>query len=262
MKEVLYFFCGLCFCIRAEAASSGICAQTAEACSYTLDDNGKLTITGNGAMSLNTGYYPPWGTHIKEIDISGITSISTHAFVVSDIKSIEIPDSVDYLGDYAFEGTYELASINLPSSLKHLSAGVFSGTSVHELILPDSLFDEDSFFSELALTGSKINNLVCSAEKQSACMQYLENAKEYYWPDDIPPEERTWPPLKRPLSNAEKIKVLTYSFDDEGHIVFQNKVYSSFHDLTTGNYIKKRIYTIEEASKIKEQKNTFKIRYK
>ena len=37
-------------------ASSGITGD----CTWTLDDNGTLTISGNGAM----GYYCPWGTKI------------------------------------------------------------------------------------------------------------------------------------------------------------------------------------------------------
>ena len=259
------FFIFLLFILSSpavHAASSGICGATAEACSYTLDDNGKLTITGNGDMALNTGYYPPWGTDIKEVSISGITSIATHAFVQSKLENIEIPDSVTYIGAYVFENTWQLSSITLPSSLTTLHEGSFTGTNIQNLILPDSLFEDGSFFSPLALNGSKITNLICSASRQSACEQYLQNAEEYYWPDEIPAEERTWPPMRRPLSNRDQISVSTYTVDGAGNIVYKNKTYASFNDFSSGKHIPKRIYTVEEANNASGKKNSVILRYK
>ena len=38
--------------------------------------------------------------------------------------------------------------------------------------------------------------------------------------------------------------------------------FQSANDILSGDYAKKRIYTIDEASKVSGMKNTFKIRYK
>ena len=233
---------------------SGICGATAEACSYVFDDNGKLTITGNGAMSEHSGYNPPWGTDIKEVSISGITSIASHAFVGSKITSIVIPDTVTSIGSYPFEGS-TITSITLPASLKNLSAGVFAtNRTIENVFIPDSLFENGSYFSDLALSGGHVKNLICSAEKQQACQEYLSNAKGY--------KSGPWPQPTEPLPNRDKIGVLTYRKDENGHIIFKNKKYASFSDIASGRYIPKRIYTVEEANAATGKKNKVMIKYK
>jgi len=45
-------------------------------------------------------------------------------------------------------------------------------------------------------------------------------------------------------------------------IFHNNRFYNSANDILSGNYDKKRIYTIDEANRASGKKNTFKIRYK
>ena len=55
---------------NTETAEVGANSGTTGECTWTLDDNGVLTISGNGAMA-NYSYYGnmPWGAYIKNVVI-------------------------------------------------------------------------------------------------------------------------------------------------------------------------------------------------
>lgn len=85
---------------------------------YTLDENGTLTITGNG--SIDFGAFRGFGEAddervIKKVVISsGITGIGNYAFEdCSDLKSVEIPASVTSIGSAAFKDCSGLESMNI-----------------------------------------------------------------------------------------------------------------------------------------------------
>ena len=94
---------------------TGSCGTGAE---YTLDENGTLTITGNG--SIDFGAFRGFGEAddervIKKVVISsGITGIGNYAFEdCSDLKSVEIPASVTSIGSAAFKDCSGLESMNI-----------------------------------------------------------------------------------------------------------------------------------------------------
>ena len=57
-------------------------------------------------------------------------------------------------------------------------------------------------------------------------------------------------------------KLKSYIITDNGQIKAGNKTYSSLDDLAAGNYIPKRIYTIDEANAVAGLKNRISIKYK
>lgn len=94
---------------------TGSCGTGAE---YTLDENGTLTITGNGTIDF--GAFRGFGKEddervIKKVVISsGITGIGNYAFEdCSDLKSVEIPASVTSIGSAAFKDCSGLESMNI-----------------------------------------------------------------------------------------------------------------------------------------------------
>ena len=94
---------------------TGKCGEGAE---YTLDENGTLTIIGNGTIAYNAffNFKTADGRVIKKVVISsGITGIGNYAFGgCSDLKSVEIPDSVTMIGTTGvFNGCSSLESINI-----------------------------------------------------------------------------------------------------------------------------------------------------
>ena len=85
---------------------------------YTLDENGTLTITGNG--SIDFGAFRGFGKEddkrvIKKVVISsGMIGIGNFAFEnCSDLKSVEIPASVTSIGSAAFKDCSGLESMNI-----------------------------------------------------------------------------------------------------------------------------------------------------
>ena len=95
--------------------SVGASSGTTGDCTWTLDDNGTLTISGNGAMG---DYYynysddtfittAPWGTNIKTVVIEdGVTSIGDYTFLgCTGLTSVIIPDSVTSIAVDAFYNT-------------------------------------------------------------------------------------------------------------------------------------------------------------
>ncbi len=96
-------------------ASSGKCGTNV---SWTLDDDGILTISGTGDMWdwTSPGALTPWyesKSQIESITIeSGVKSIGNYAFSNCDaLTAVTIGDSVTSMGDYAFYNCSSLASI-------------------------------------------------------------------------------------------------------------------------------------------------------
>ena len=94
---------------------TGTCGEGAE---YTLDENGTLTITGNG--SIDFGAFRGFGKEddkrvIRKVVISsGMIGIGNFAFEnCSDLKSVEIPASVTSIGSAAFKDCSGLESMNI-----------------------------------------------------------------------------------------------------------------------------------------------------
>ncbi len=147
------------------AASSGTCGENL---TWTLDDEGVLTISGTGDMMNydDSGNEAPWNSYaIKQIVIDeGVTSIGDRAFsecenltsiVIPDsvtsigkwsfsacenLTSIILPDSVDTIGEYTFSYCENLTSITIPSGVKELKDSLFSEcSSLETIIIPEGI---------------------------------------------------------------------------------------------------------------------------
>lgn len=73
---------------------------------------------------------------------STISEIPLYAFAYSDIRSIDIPESVERIGNYAFSQAESLSSVNFSenSKLKEIGKGAFSYVSnLKEITLPKDL---------------------------------------------------------------------------------------------------------------------------
>ncbi len=105
---------------QGEGTLTGTCGDgvDGEGAEYTLDENGTLTITGNGTIrsGVFSALEEETGRAIKKLVISsGITGIGTYAFYeCRNLESVEIPDSVTriFSGTFCYCSSLESISID------------------------------------------------------------------------------------------------------------------------------------------------------
>ena len=121
---------------------SGVFAETNEKwgdLTWPLEDS-VLTISGNGSMK--EGYKEgawdertyPWTENIKKEKIKkviieeGVTEIAYAAFkgIPNAIESVELPNSLTTINDFAFGGCVKLNEIKLPESLRYIRSWAFN----------------------------------------------------------------------------------------------------------------------------------------
>lgn len=131
-----------------------------EGLTWTLSDDGVLTVNGTGAMTS-----APWRENdlqIKQVILSdGVENILEGAFelyfelesitIPNTVKNIEksafeycgalssviIPDSVESIESYAFEGCLSLASVTIGNGLKTVGDQAFYNSSVENVYISD-----------------------------------------------------------------------------------------------------------------------------
>lgn len=122
------------FAVKAETASSGYCG---EALTWTLDDEGTLTISGMGEMyDFSTWRKTPWSSYknkIKTVIIEfGVTSIGGGAFFeCGELTTVNIADSVTSIGDYAFSNCNGLVEISISDNIEDIGEMAFVGTGYY-----------------------------------------------------------------------------------------------------------------------------------
>lgn len=128
-------FLSLFFCLSASAAeiiSSGTCGANGDNLTWTIDDEGTLTISGTGEMNQFecSSDNMPWSSKkplIQNVIISyGITNIGNAAFYnCENLTAVVIPDTVTSIGDSAFYGCSQLTSITIPDTVDFIGSSAF-----------------------------------------------------------------------------------------------------------------------------------------
>ncbi len=93
---------------------------------WSLDDDGLLTISGTGAMTDH-----PWAAdRVRQVVMDGVTAICDRAFAgCVNLESITIPDSVKTIGSEAFSGCTALIQVTIPAGVVSLGDRAFAGCS-------------------------------------------------------------------------------------------------------------------------------------
>lgn len=133
----------LCTTALAETPTEGTCG---EALTWTLSEEGVLTVSGTGAMEDFESYTDaPWYAHYESITAivveEGVTSIGNSAFSCCEaLVSVTLPEGLLSIGSDAFSSCTGLESILLPQTLEEIGHYGFAWCeALSELVLPDSL---------------------------------------------------------------------------------------------------------------------------
>ena len=161
--------------VIAQAATSGTCGDNL---TWTLDDNGTLTISGEGAMAnWSSSSYVPWYSSrdsIQDVIIgNSVTSIGDWAFwCCSSLTSVTIPDSVTSIGGSAFCYCSSLESVVIPDSVTSIGEGAFYDCrSLESAVIPDSVtsIGSNAFSACSSLTSIEIPYSVTSIGSYAFC---------------------------------------------------------------------------------------------
>lgn len=128
----------VCGCALASIVDRGSCG---EGVSWTLDSDGMLTVSGEGAMPDYDFDYPWDGDAIRSIVIEeGITRVGVGAFSLCAQTSVEFPDSLREIGTRAFSGSENLKSIDFGNGVRKIGEMAFYWCDgLTRVELPDSV---------------------------------------------------------------------------------------------------------------------------
>ena len=130
---LILFFIFVTVSVNAEIVSEGVCGENL---TWTLDNNGTLTINGTGDMTDYSSSEVPWKSsrqNITSIIINnGVTSIGQAAFFDCDgLVSVKIPEGVIKIGRSAFLKCDNLSDIEISDSVTCIGALAFGRTAYY-----------------------------------------------------------------------------------------------------------------------------------
>ncbi|MBQ6359669.1 MAG: leucine-rich repeat domain-containing protein [Lachnospiraceae bacterium] len=138
------------------AVDSGTCGENV---TWTLDENGTLTISGTGEMEdYKQSSYPFMYDDIKTVIIkNGVTSIGDWVFIYCrSMTRVEIPESVTSIGWQAFEDCSSLKSIEIPKGVTSIGNYAFYLSSLESITLSEEL---TSIASHMCTNCSSLKNV-------------------------------------------------------------------------------------------------------
>lgn len=139
-----FLFWSLCFCLLFPVGLSScdgsdsaavIFGGTTGKLTWTLTEDGVLTITGEGPMpdyrDGGTSETPPWYPHVNRISSltigEGVTRIGDYAFMLcSFVTKVVIPESVTSMGDWAFFFCTGLQEAYIGDGVTEIAAKAFA----------------------------------------------------------------------------------------------------------------------------------------
>ena len=219
---------------ESDVVVSGDCGPDAK---FTIDSNGKMTITGTGAANTNANIpFEYKNSLIKEVEVKeGITSISNVCDTIRELTKVTLPTGLTEIGDKAFNVCVKLESISIPETVTKLGESAFqSCLMVTEFELPSALTEisKSAFRSCSSLTEIVIPENVTTIGEQafygcSSLNKIYFKAKEI---TSVPASSpRTVSAFARIASDAKyhvyKDSTTEKSLTDAGYLTADNTVY-------------------------------------
>jgi len=192
---------GVCSVCNDAPERFGSCG---EGNSWSIDENGKLTISGTGIMH-NEGFtdpvpWTPFKDCITEVVIEqGITDIAGNAFSnCTGLTTVTIPDGVTYIGLGAFSNCTSLTGITIPNSVTKVEMLAFFGcTELTCIVFPKNLtavgsecFDCCPKLSSVLYAGTKTDKE--NIEYNTSLNEGLQNATWHYAVQEVAVDGETY----------------------------------------------------------------------
>lgn len=159
------------YAAETKAAEVGATSGTTGDCTWTLSDDGVLTISGNGAMEdyivqygpvymppedddeiippTNNIHYAPWKdlNVVEAVIENGVTNIGDYSFYCCDnLERVTVANSVTSIGDEAFYECNSLNSINVPDSVTEIGGSAFEKcSSLESIVIPGGVTKIDDY---------------------------------------------------------------------------------------------------------------------
>ena len=108
-------------------------------------DNHVLTITNDSCMkNYESAAKTPWYAERNEVTsiivADGVTKIGDYAFYgYSNLASVQLPDSLESIGNYAFKNCGKLSEITLPEKVSTIGESAFYGCGLAEIAIPSNV---------------------------------------------------------------------------------------------------------------------------
>lgn len=146
--------------------------QCGDSVFWNWDDDGTLTIRGQGDMWDYKESTPPWyGMPVKNVVIEdGVTRIGAGALPIDGAIAVSIGGTVAEIGDYAFSGCIRLTSIVIPDSVKRIGERAFYAcVALQDVTLGNGVAEigDGAFLSCLSLTSVNIPESVGKVGKEA-----------------------------------------------------------------------------------------------
>ena len=267
-----------------------------ESCTLTLNtESGHAVVSGYGEMVTNNrlgvANANAWGGYcnsFKSVEIQeGITSIGDGAFQATSIESIVIPNSVTKIGVQAFYASPKLSSIDIPNSVESIGAWALASTGLKNLVIPDSVTELG--YSALNSVAFQTLTIPDTLSLQNICANGVCGSVSGVFSSSIKnvicagggDTEKCDAVLKQGGKEIQSISRPNYQLDENGKIIgryeydadgnlkqyTQQKDDGSLYSYDKNGKLigieGKRIFTVEEASAlVKDNKNTFKLKYR
>jgi len=259
------------------------------------EESGVITCSGQGNAALPTDMADK--TKIKKIIIEeGVTSISSkkggYGFNgATNVTEVILPSSLTSIGAWVFYGMSGLKKVTLPQNLQSIGYGAFQDTDLENIIIPasvtyidgeslkhthatvffegspeignDALWTTKVYCSDCGTScvdncsgGCRVTPTACSISENGAYVVSEGENVSYYASRDLLISDK-------PCANKEECDAMINAVRDGKSFLAGGKFYKNLSDWASGNYERKRIYTVDEAEMVsKKAGNRFTIRYK
>jgi len=177
--------------IAASAESSGNCGDSGSNVTWSLDDNGTLTISGSGKIEdYRSDIDQPWYSNRSDITSvviePGVTSIGSQAFYeCSNLTSITIPSGLTSIGEQAFGNCTGLTSITIPSGFISIGDYAFwNCTGLTSITIPSSVtsIGVNVFYNCTGLTDITVDSNNSSFCSESGVLFNKDKTTLIYYP--------------------------------------------------------------------------------